>query len=90
VHATTEDRSDDTKDSYYEELDCVLYQFPKYHMKILLHFNSKVRREDIFKPTIGNESLIEINNDAGARVVNFASSRSLIVKIKMSPHYKFS
>jgi len=34
------------------------YNFPKYHMKILLgEFNEKVGRENIFKPTIGNESL---------------------------------
>jgi hypothetical protein len=35
-------------------------------MKILLgDFNAKVGREDIFKPTIGNESLHEITNDYG-------------------------
>jgi hypothetical protein len=35
-------------------------------MKILLgDFNAKVGREDIFKPTIGNESLHEISNDNG-------------------------
>jgi hypothetical protein len=28
-------------------------------------FNTKVDREDIFKPTIGNESLHEISNDNG-------------------------
>jgi hypothetical protein len=44
------------KDSFYEELECVFDKFPKYHMKILLgDFNAKVGREDIFKPTIGNE-----------------------------------
>jgi hypothetical protein len=33
-------------------------------MQILLgDFNEKVGREDIFKPTIGNESLHEISND---------------------------
>jgi hypothetical protein len=32
----------------------------------------KVGREHIFKPTIGNESLHEISNDNGIRVVNFA------------------
>jgi len=49
VHAPTEDKSDDTKDSFYEELEHVFNQFPKYHMKILLgDFNAKVRREDIF------------------------------------------
>jgi hypothetical protein len=36
MHAPTEDESDDTKDSFYEELERVLDQFPKYQMKILL------------------------------------------------------
>jgi hypothetical protein len=57
VHAPTEDKTDDGKGSFYEELECVFDRFPKYHMKILLgDFNAKVGREDIFKPTIGNES----------------------------------
>jgi hypothetical protein len=39
-------------------------QFPTYNMKILsCDFNAKVGRENIFKPTIGNESLHEISND---------------------------
>jgi hypothetical protein len=47
-------------------------------MKILLgDFNAKVGREDIFKPTNWNESLHEINNDNGVRVVNFAISKNL-------------
>jgi hypothetical protein len=36
-------------------------------MKILLGgFSAEVDREDIFKPTIENESLHEISNDNGA------------------------
>jgi hypothetical protein len=43
-------------------------------MKTLLgDFNAKVGREDIFKATIGNESLHEISNDNGVRVVNFVT-----------------
>jgi hypothetical protein len=42
-------------------------------MKILLDFNAKVRREGIFKPTIGKESLHQDNNDNGVRIVNFAT-----------------
>jgi hypothetical protein len=45
------------KDRFSEELEQVFNKFPKYHMKILLgNFHAKVGREDIFKPTIGNES----------------------------------
>jgi hypothetical protein len=75
------------KDSFYEELERIFHKFPKYHMKILLgDLNVKVGKEDIFKPTIGNESLHEISNDNGVRVVNFDTSKNLIVKSTMFPH----
>jgi hypothetical protein len=54
VHASTEDKIDDIKDRFYEELEHVFDKFLKYPMNILLgDFNAKVGREAIFKPTIG-------------------------------------
>jgi hypothetical protein len=74
VHVPSEDKSFDTKDRFYEEIERVLDQFLKYHMKILLrHFNAEVGRK-VSKQTIGNESLCEIRNDNGVRVANFATS----------------
>jgi hypothetical protein len=35
VHAPTEDKTDDVKDSFYEELERVFEKFPKCHIKIL-------------------------------------------------------
>jgi hypothetical protein len=88
VHASTEDKTDDVKDRFYNELECVFDQYPKYHMKILLgDFNAKVGKEHIFKPTIWNESLHEISNDNGIRLVNFATSKNLRVKSTMLPHH---
>jgi hypothetical protein len=55
-------------------------------LNIIGDFKAKVGREDIFKPTIGNESLYEISNDNGIRVVNFATSKNLRVKSTMFPH----
>jgi exonuclease III len=53
-----QDKTDNMKDSFYEELERVFDKFLKYHIKILLgDFNAKVGTEDIFKPKIGNESL---------------------------------
>jgi hypothetical protein len=49
-------------------------------------FNAKVGREDIFKPTIGNEGSHEISNDNGVRVVNFATSKNLVVKSTIFPN----
>jgi endonuclease/exonuclease/phosphatase family metal-dependent hydrolase len=74
------------KDSFYEELERVFDNFPKYHTKIRLgDFNAKVGRESIFKPTIGNESLHEISKD-GVRLVNAATSKHLRVKRTIFPH----
>jgi hypothetical protein len=57
VHAQTEEKSDDSKDSFHEELEQVFDHFPKYYMNILLgDFNAKLGREDTFKLTIENES----------------------------------
>ena len=62
MHAASEDKSDDSKDSLYEELEQVFDHFLRHHMKILLgDFNAKVWRENIFKPTIGNQSLHQDN-----------------------------
>jgi exonuclease III len=68
VHAPREDMSDYIKDRFYEELEHVFDQFPRYDMKILLgDFNAKVSREDIFKPAIENESSHKIGNDNGVK-----------------------
>ena len=43
VHAPSAEKGDDSKDSFYEELEQVFDHFPKYHMKIILgNFNEKV------------------------------------------------
>jgi hypothetical protein len=53
VLTPTEDKTDDVKDSFFEELELVFDKFQKYHMKILLgDCNAKVGSENIFKPTI--------------------------------------
>jgi len=51
-------------------------------MKIQLEeFNEKVGRENVFKPTIGNESLHQDSNDDDVSTVNFATSKNLVVKL---------
>jgi len=56
-------------------------------MIILLgDFNALVARENIFKSMIGNESLHQDRNDNGVRIVNFATSKILVVESTMFPH----
>jgi len=76
------------KDVFYEELDHVFTQFQKYHMKVVLGgLNAIVGRENIFEPTVGSKSLYEVSNDNRVGVVNFATSKNLIVKSTMFPHH---
>jgi len=68
VHAPSEEKSDDSKDSFFEEIEQGFYHFPLYNMQIILgDFNEKVGRKSIFKPTSGNESLQQDSNDNGVK-----------------------
>jgi exonuclease III len=85
VHAPTGDKTDDVKDSFYEELAYLFAEFSKYHMKILLgDLNAKEGNKDIFKPAIGNESLHKISNDNIVRLINIATSKNITAKIRCS------
>jgi hypothetical protein len=87
MHKPSEDKSDDARDSFDEELEQVFDHFPRYHMKILLgDFNAKVGRKNIFKPTIGNDSVHQDSNDNGVRIVNFSTYKKLFVKSTMFPN----
>ena len=78
VQAPSKEKSDNSKDRFYEKLEQVFECFPKYHMKIILgDFNAKVGKENIFKPTIGNESLHQDSNDNGVIIINFVTSNSI-------------
>jgi hypothetical protein len=86
VHAPTEDKTDYTKDSFYEELECVFSRFPKYDTKILVGgFNTRV--DKIFSNQQFGGKVQKIRNGNGARVVNFVTSKNGIVKSMVFPHH---
>jgi hypothetical protein len=89
VHAKSEEKRDDSKDSTYEKLGQVFEHYPQCHMKILLgDYNAKLGRENFYKPTIGNKSLYQDSNDNGVRIINIVTSQNLVVKSTMLPHRK--
>jgi hypothetical protein len=56
AHALTEDKIDDVKDSFSEELGCIFNKFPKYHMKMLLgDINAKVAEKTFLSRQLGME-----------------------------------
>jgi hypothetical protein len=75
------------KDSFYEELERVFDKFTLTpHENSVLSFQWRRRQGRLFKPTIGNKSLHETSNDNAVRLVNFATSKNIKVKITMFPH----
>jgi hypothetical protein len=85
VHVPCGDKSDDVQHSLYEKPGHVFDLFPRYYTKMFLgDFNVKVGRDSISKPTIWKESSHEISNDNGVQVINFATSKNLVVKIQCS------
>ena len=53
MHAPSEEKTDDSNNSFYEELEEVFDHFSKYHMKIMLgDLSEKFGLDDIFKLTI--------------------------------------
>jgi hypothetical protein len=57
VYVSTEDKTDDLKDSFCEELEFVFNKFRKCHLKILLEY----LKEHIFKARTCNESSYKIS-----------------------------
>jgi len=75
VPAPTKGKCGESKDRIYEELEHTFDHFPKYHMKILYgDFNATMGREDVFKPTIGNRSLLQESSNNYVRIINFVTS----------------
>jgi hypothetical protein len=68
VSPPSEDKSDDVKDSFCEEVGRYFDEFCRYDTKILMwDFNAKLGKENIFKPTIRKKISHEISNDSGLK-----------------------
>ena len=91
MHAPSQEKSDDSKDNFNDELEQFFCHFPKYCMKILLgDCNGKVGRENIFKSKLGIRVYIRIVMIMV--LANFATSKNLADKSTMFPNrntYKY-
>lgn len=86
-HAPTEEKDEDEKDQFYEELERIIDSSPSHDMKIVLgDFNAQIGKEPVFIPTIGKHSLHQKTNDNGERLISFATSRSLVIMSTIFPH----
>lgn len=87
VHAPTEEKEEDEKDLFYEDLERAIAATPSFDMKIVLgDFNAQVGKEPVFSPTIGKHSLHLKTNENGERMIGFAVTRSLVVMSTIFTH----
>ena len=68
AHAPIKEKSDVSNGGSYEEKGQVFDHFSKNRMKMVLYFNARLGRENIFKPTIRNEILHQDSNDNCVRM----------------------
>jgi exonuclease III len=87
VHAPTEDKGEHEKDTFYQDLDRTVDFLPSNNVKLILgDFNAKVGRESEYRWTVGPNSLHNISNDSGVRLIDFAMSKNMTVSSTFFPH----
>jgi hypothetical protein len=87
AHVPTEDKDPSEKDKFYDLLEKEYDKCPKHDIKVIFgDFNAKVGREESFKPVIRNESLHDVSNDNGLRLITFATSVGMVIGSTMFPH----
>jgi len=85
-YAPTEDKADDIKEKFYDELETVVNNLPTHSLKMIVgDFNAKIGRENIYRPIKGPDSLHEISNDNGTRLIHFATSQDLTISSTYFP-----
>ena len=81
VHAPTNKEMEEVKEELYNLLEQNTNQIANSDIKILLgDFNAKVDKDDIYKPTIGNETLHNETNNNGIKIIQFTISKGFNVR----------
>ncbi|XP_055375918.1 craniofacial development protein 2-like [Condylostylus longicornis] len=87
VHAQTEDKSDEEKEEFYEELEKIYDNCPKNDIKIIIgDCNAKIGHKNTYNNQIGQFSMHEQTNDNGKRLIFFAASKNMLIASTMFKH----
>jgi len=86
-HAPTENKENQSKEDFYNQLERVYDSIPHRTRKIIIgDLNAKIGKEQIFKHTIGEQNLHEISNDNGNKLISFAMSKNMTISSSYFPH----
>ncbi|CAG9833128.1 unnamed protein product [Diabrotica balteata] len=77
-----EDKEDEIKDLYYEQLNDEYERLPKRDVKIIMgDCNAKVKKKEPLNTAVsGNYSKHEVINDNGQRLIGFAMEKNMVVR----------
>jgi len=85
VHAPTEDKSQEEKEMFYEDLESILDSIPSNRIQIVLgDLNAKVGKETMFSQIVEKHSLYNETNDNG--LIDLTVGKGLEIKSTMFPH----
>ncbi|KAF0714277.1 ribosome biogenesis protein TSR3 isoform X1, partial [Aphis craccivora] len=89
AHAPSEDKSDEEKEEFYSLLESKLEGIPRHCIIILLgDFSAKIGKEECFKTTTVSNSLHQLSNNNGFRLIELATGMGLKIKSTSFPHNK--
>jgi serine phosphatase RsbU (regulator of sigma subunit) len=80
VYAPTEDKEEEIKDQFYEELQRTQDRVPTHDVTIILgDMNAKLWKEKVFSQVVGRHTLHNISNKNGEMVPNYAISNDMFL-----------
>ena len=86
VHALTNEKPEEIEKEFYNLLEQNVNQIANSGIKIIQgDFNAKVGKEDIYKPTIGNERLQNETKNNRIKIIEFAISKGFNVRSTTFP-----
>ncbi|KAL4141519.1 hypothetical protein QTP88_004148 [Uroleucon formosanum] len=85
-YAPTEDKNNEVKSDFYEDLENTYDSLPGNTVKIIVgDLNAQIGWEASYRSTIRQENLHMTSNDNGVLVINFAVSKDLVVSSTFFP-----
>ncbi|XP_067625268.1 craniofacial development protein 2-like [Eurosta solidaginis] len=88
AQAPTEEKDDELKDTFYEQLERTYERCPRHDTKVVLgDFNVRVCK-GVFGPTVGKFSLHNETSPNGLRLIDFAGAPNMVFTSTMFMHKK--
>ena len=87
IYAPAEDHNEESKESYYEQLQCICQKIPKYDLLIVMgDFNAKIRNDNKGYEDILGIHGIGVLNDNGQRLIDFCQLNDLVIGGSLFQH----